>query len=718
MRRAFPMTAAIIVASAAALSCSKGVQPKSGPLLPYPVAARGHVVDDYHGTKVADPYRWMEDVDSPATRAWVEAENHVTATYLDGIPGRDRIGARLEKLWNYERYDVPFREGGRLFFERNDGLQPQSVLYVTESLDSEPRKLLDPNTLSADGTVALSGLAVSRDGRYLAYSVSSGGSDWQEWHVRSVDTGKDLPDVVHWSKFSTASWAPDGTGFYYGRFAEPAKGEALTQANYYKKIYFHRMGEAQKQDSLVYERNDHKDWGFNTEVSDDGHYLIIPVSVGTDRRNMVFYKELDGPHSPVRELLADFDAGYRFLGNDGPVFYFWTDSEAPRGRVVAVDTRRPSRDAWREVIPQRDETLRSARLFGDTVLAVYLKDAHSQVLLFGLDGKPKGEVRLPGIGTASGFTGHRGDRETFYSFSSFANPGAIYRLDLTSGRSEIVREPRLAFDPDDFVTEEVFYPSKDGTKVPMFLTRRKDVKPSAQTPVLLYGYGGFNIALTPRFSVPNLVWMEMGGVYAQANMRGGGEYGEAWHQAGMLKNKQRVFDDFLAAAEWLIDKGYTSKEKLAISGASNGGLLIGAVLNQRPDLFGAALPAVGVMDMLRFQKFTIGWAWVSEYGSSDDPEMFPVLRAYSPLHNIKAGACYPPTLVTTADHDDRVVPAHSFKYTATLQAAQGCANPVLIRIETRAGHGAGKPVTKRIEEATDTLAFLSASLGIPVPSWS
>lgn len=467
----------------------------------------------------------------------------------------------------------------------------------------------------------------------------------------------------------------------------------------------------------MYRRDDHKDWQFGPEVTDDGRYLIINVHVGTDRRSMVFYKDLSAPDAKVVELLPDFDAQYSFVDDDGPVFFFRTDLAAPKGRLIAIDTRKPERAAWREVIPETKDSLERAFLVNGTFIASYLRDASSAVLLYGMDGRPLGEVKLPAIGSAHGFAGKRADKATYYSFTNFSTPGAIYRFDVATRTSTIFKQPKVKADLGRFETSQVFYTSKDGTRVPMFLTHRKGLKLDGSNPVLLYAYGGFDIPETPSFSVANLVWMEMGGVYALANLRGGSEYGEAWHQAGMLANKQRVFDDFIAAAEWLIEKRYTLREKLSIYGGSNGCLLIGAVLNQRPDLFGAAVPAVGVMDMLRFHKFTIGWAWTSEYGSSDDSKMFPVLLKYSPLHNIKPGTCYPPTLIITADHDDRVVPAHSFKYAATLQTAQGCANPVLIRIETRAGHGAGKPTSKQIEEAADRLAFLTKTLKMPVPKF-
>jgi prolyl oligopeptidase len=647
----------------------------------------------------------------------VEAETKLTSSYLSRIPARDEIRARLTALWDYERYGVPFTEGGQTFFTRNTGLQAQSVLFVADRQGGQARVLLDPNILSKDGTVALSAASVSDDGRLLAYSVSTAGSDWQEWRVRDVATGQDTDDHLEWTKFTNAAWSKDGKGFFYGRFDAPPPGAERKATNYYQKLCYHTLGTPQSADPIVYRRDDHKDWEFGPQVTEDGAYLIITVRVGTDRRNMVFYKDLRQANTPVVELLRGFDAAYDFVGNDGPVFFFRTDLSAPNGRLVAIDTRDPERAAWHEIVPQSTSALREVSLVSDTFIASYLKDAASQVLLYAMDGRRLGEVELPALGTIIGFEGKRSDRETYYSFTNFSTPGTIYRFDVASRTSTVFKQPEVKADLASFETTQVFCTSKDGTRVPMFVTHRKGLKLDGHNPTLLYAYGGFDIPETPSFSVANLVWMEMGGVYALANLRGGGEYGEAWHEAGMFEHKQNVFDDFIAAAEWLIANRYTSRDRLAIFGGSNGGLLIGAVLNQRPDLFGAAIPAVGVMDMLRFQKFTIGWAWTSEYGSSDDPKMFPVLRAYSPLQNIKPGTCYPPTMITTADHDDRVFPAHSFKYAAALQAAQGCENPILIRIQTRAGHGAGKPTAMQIEEAADRLAFITNALHMAPPKW-
>ena len=677
----------------------------------YPPARKSDQVDDYHGTKVTDPYRWLEDLDSEETRNWVEAENKLSFGYLASIPARNALKDRLTKLWNYEKYGIPFKEGNRYFYTRNSGLQNQAVLYTVTGLDAQPQMVLDPNTLSADGTVAVSGLQVSPDGKLLAYSLSASGSDWQEWKVRDVETSKDLSDRLQWVKFSGVSWTRDGKGFFYSRYDEP-KGDTLKATNYFQKVYFHKLGTDQNQDVLVYERPDQKDWLFGGYVTEDGNYLVMTVFQGTDVKSRVYYKDLKAPNSAVVKLLDDFDAAYSFVGNEGTRFWFQTDLQAPRGKVIEIDTANPARSNWTVVVPEGKETLQTTTLVNNRFILNYLKDAYTQVRIYSTAGKLLNTVAFPGIGSADGFGGKPGDKETFYSFTGFTTPTTIYRYDMTTGKSTIFRQPKVDFNPADYETKQVFYTSKDGTKVPMFITHKKGLKLDGSNPTYLYGYGGFSISLTPAFSVGNLVWMEMGGVYAQPNLRGGGEYGEDWHQAGMKLKKQNVFDDFIAAAQWLIDNKYTSTPKLAIGGGSNGGLLVGAALTQRPDLFGAALPAVGVMDMLRFQKFTIGWAWVSDYGSSENAEDFKALYAYSPLHNIKSGASYPPTLVTTADHDDRVWPGHSFKFAAALQAAQGGGAPILIRIETKAGHGAGKPTSKIIEEIADRWAFLVKTLEV------
>jgi prolyl oligopeptidase len=680
--------------------------------LNYPVAPSSNQVDDYHGVKVADPYRPLEDPDSAASRQWIEAENKLTFGYLDQIPSRAKIHARLKELFNYERYSVPAEHGGRYFYVHNTGLQNQAVFYWLSALDAAPRLLLDPNTLSADGTVAVSGVSYSEDGNLMAYALSTSGSDWVEWHVREVATGKDLPDVIKWSKFSGAAFTKDMRGFFYSRYDEPKAGSALRDTNYYQKLYYHKLGTPQSEDELIYKRDDHKEWGFGGAVTDDGHYLIVFISEGTDPKNRVYYKDLTKPASPVVPLMDKMDATYNFVDNDGPLFWFVTNQGATFSRLVEVDLRQPEPEHWKTLIPESAEKLEFATMVDHKFIASYLKDAHTVVKVFERTGKYLRTVELPGIGTASGFGGRREHRYTFYSYTSYATPATIYRYDVAMGKSTVFRKPQVKFNPEDYETRQVFYTSKDGTRVPMFITAKKGIKLDGTTPTLLYGYGGFDIPLTPGFSVGNLVWMEMGGVYAVANLRGGGEYGEPWHVAGTKLQKQNVFDDFIAAGEWLIASHYTQSSKLAIQGGSNGGLLVGACMTQRPDLFGAALPAVGVMDMLRFHKFTIGWAWTSDYGSSDNPEEFAAIYKYSPLHNIKPGVKYPATLIMTADHDDRVVPAHSFKFAATLQAAQVGPAPVLIRIQTKAGHGAGKPISKTIDEITDAWGFLVKNLGM------
>lgn len=693
----------------------------SGQRIEYPPARRSDVVDDYHGTKVPDPYRWLEDPDAPETRTWIEAENRLTTAYLAQIPAREAIERRLTRLWDYPKFGAPFHKGGRYFFLKNDGLQNQAVLYDQPSLAAEPRVLLDPNLLSEDGTVALSTLAVSEDGTLLGYGTSASGSDWEEFRVRDVAGARDRPDHLRWIKFSGASWTHDGNGFFYSRYPEPSDSDALRAVNRFQKLYYHRLGTEQAADVLVYEQPDQPDWGVNGSVTDDGRYLILSVWLGTDRRNRLYWLDLQDPARPqvqgtIVRMLDEFDASYGFVGNDGPVFYVLTDRDAPRKRVVAIDTRRPERAQWREIIPQDTDVIDAVHIIHDRFIVNSLHDAHSRLRLFAMDGRLDREIALPTLGTVSTITGERRDTEMFYAFTSFLYPTTIFRYDFPTGVTTVFKAPALDFDPSRYETEQVFYRSKDGTRVPMFLTHRKGIPLDGSNPTYLYGYGGFNISLTPSFSVGLLAWLEMGGVCAVPTLRGGGEYGEEWHHAGMHEKKQNVFDDFIGAAQYLIDRGYTSPPKLAIGGGSNGGLLVGAAMTQRPELFAAAVPAVGVFDMLRFHKFTIGWAWVAEYGSADSAAQFPYLYAYSPLHRLVAGTHYPATLVTTADHDDRVVPGHSFKFTAALQAAQGAASPILVEIETKAGHGAGKPTRKVIEEQADRWAFLVKVLGMTVPA--
>ncbi|NIM49798.1 MAG: prolyl oligopeptidase family serine peptidase [Gemmatimonadales bacterium] len=693
--------------------------PAQEPDCTLPVAKKVDLEDDYHGTKVPDPYRWLEDVDADDTREWIEAQNCVTFAYLNALPQREAIRARLTELWDYPRYGTPFKEGGRYFFFKNDGLQNQSVLYMQETLEAEPAILLDPNRFSEDGTVALTTLAFSDDGNVMVYGTAASGSDWREFRVRDVVARRDHPDHLRWIKFSGASWTHDGAGFFYSRYQKPVGKDTLQSTNRNQKLYYHSLGTDQSEDVLVYERPDQPEWGFSGDVTDDGRYLVVSVWHGTDRRNRVYYTDLveaNNPtlNGPMVRLLDDFDASYSFVGNDGPVFYFYTDLDAPRRRLIAIDVTSPEREHWRELIPEGSDVLNFVQIVHNTFVANYLHDAHTRIALFAMNGRHLGDLELPTIGSVGGVSGERDDDEMFYAFTSYLYPTTIFRYDFTTSETSVFKSPDIDFDPSGYETTQVFYHSKDGTRIPMFITHRKGIRLDGSNPTYLYGYGGFNISLTPGFSISNLVWLEMGGVYAVPNLRGGGEYGEQWHRAGMLENKQNVFDDFVAAADFLIREGYTSTEKLAIGGASNGGLLVGAVLNQRPDLFGAALPAVGVMDMLRFHKFTIGWAWVSDYGSPDNPEHFPFIHAYSPLHNVEPRTAYPAVLITTADHDDRVVPGHSFKYTAALQAAHVGPKPVLIRIQTKAGHGAGKPTSMIIQEQADRWAFLVENLAMEV----
>ena len=679
--------------------------------LTYPTSRRSDHADDYHGTRVPDPYRWLEDAHADETRAWTEAQNDLTLAYLNSVPARDRLRARLGKLMDFPRSGAPWQRGGRYFRLHNGGLQNQDVLWVAEQLDGPWRELLDPNLLSADGTVALNALSVSEDGRFLAYAVSAGGSDWQTWRVRRVqgegESAQDLPETLSWSKFSGAAWLPDGSGFFYGRYPEAREGDALTAANYGQQLYLHRFGTDQAQDELVYERPDRPEWGFDAQVSHDGRFLILHVWQGTDRRNLLFYKELRAGGEFV-ELVSEFEASYRFVADDGGTFCVHTDDGAPRGKLIAWNLQTGER---RDVIPEGPDKLEGVWDVPDGFLALYLSDAAHCLGHFDRAGRPKRDVALPTLGSVSDVHTRPDSPEVFFSFTSFLYPTAAFRLDVNTGEPRALETPHLDFDPSLYEMRQLFATGRDGTRVPLFVTCKKGLTLSGDAPTLLYGYGGFNISLTPSFSALRLPWLELGGVLAVANLRGGGEYGEEWHAAGTRERKQNVFDDFVACAELLIARGYTRPAKLAIEGRSNGGLLVGAVLTQRPDLFGAALPGVGVLDMLRFHRFTIGWAWVPDYGSSDDPAQFGTLLAYSPLHNLKEGERYPATLITTGDHDDRVVPAHSFKFAAAMQHAQGGDAPVLIRVQTRAGHGAGKPLALVIEEQADIYAFLLRAEG-------
>ena len=692
-----------------------------GPLV-YPETAAVDQTDDYHGTVVADPYRWLENdvrVDEKVAD-WVGRQNEVTFGYLESLPQRGAIEKRLTELWNYEKFGTPFEEGGKYYFFKNDGLQNQYVLYTQDALDAEPEVLIDPNEWSEDGTVALAGTRFSDDGKYLAYGVQEAGSDWRTWKVMDLATREDTGDVLEWVKFNAPTWNADDDGLFYGQYPVPEEGAAFQSLNLDMKVMHHALGTPQSEDELVFERPDEPEWGFSNTITEDGAYHVVTVSKGTDSKYRVFYRELDGPDGGPGEwvaLIDDFEHEYAFLANEGSKFYFLTDEAdgggaAPNKRVVTLDVATGERE---EIVPEAEDVLVGANRVGDYLFAVYLKDASTAVTMYDLAGEFVRDIAFDGIGTASGFGGDRDGDETFYSFSSFATPPSIYRYDLASGASTLLRRAEVDVDPAAYAVSQVFYESKDGTRVPMFLAHKAGLELNGENPTLLYGYGGFNIPLTPGFSVSRLAWMEMGGVFAMPNLRGGGEYGEEWHRAGTKLNKQNVFDDFIAAAEWLIGNGYTSKEKLAISGRSNGGLLVGAAMTQRPDLFAAALPGVGVMDMLRFHKFTAGRFWTDDYGSSDDPEEFAALYAYSPYHNLKDGTAYPATLVTTADTDDRVVPGHSFKFAARLQEAHAGDAPVLIRIETKAGHGAGKPTEKIIEEVADEWAFLADRLGLELP---
>jgi prolyl oligopeptidase len=676
--------------------------------LTYPTAPRGDVSSDYHSVKVPDPYRWMEDIDSSATRTWVEAEDKLSRDYLAALPGRAAIAARLKEIWNYERWGAPARHGHYWFYTHNDGLQNQAVIFVTTAPGTPGRILLDPNTLSQDGTVALRETAVSDDGRLFAYALSDAGSDWQIWHVRNVDTGADLPDEIHWSKAGGGSWRKDGSGFYYTSYDAPKGADALKAANEFQKLYFHKLGTPQSQDPLVYTRTDDPEWFVGGTVTDDGRYMVIQANHGDEVQNTVLVQDLNGgTAAQIVPVIPQPTAVYNVIGNIESTLYVMTDDGAPRYKIVAIELSKPDPAQWRTVVAESADTLDSVSLVGGQLVAEYLHDAHSAVRRYTPEGKLLGEVQLAGLGEAAGFQGRIEDHETYYTYSSFTTPPSVYRLDLGSGASSLWKTPKLAgFDPDKYETQQVFYKSKDGTRVPLYIVARKGTQRDGKNPTILYGYGGFNISMEPGFSPSIAGWLETGGVYAMPNLRGGGEYGRAWHEGGMKTHKQNVFDDFIGAAEYLIAQHWTSPKHLAIRGGSNGGLLVGATEEQRPELFAAAVPQVGVMDMLRFREFTVGKGWESDYGSVDNPAEFQAMLAYSPLQNVKPGVKYPATLVTTADHDDRVYPAHSFKFTAAMQRADPDGKPILLRVETRAGHGAGKPTAKQIEETADIYAFI------------
>jgi prolyl oligopeptidase len=715
--RVFPAVPAVAFCAFAMTSAFAVTQLAAQSPLHYPIARKSDQSDSYFGTSVADPYRWLENTDSPETKQWIEAENAVTFQYLASIPERASIKEQLTRIWNYPKYNVPTKRGKDYFFTENSGLQNQAVLYVQRGLKGVRKMVLDPNTLSADGTVALGVWNATENGKYLAYAVAAAGSDWEVIRVRDVEKGADLPDTLKWVKFSNIAWTKDHKGFFYSRFDEPKSENALLAKNTGQKLYYHRLGEPQAKDRLILERPDHPQWGITATVSDDGEYVIIYVSDGTNPNNRIFFIDVSNPgkpkiDNPLVTLIDDEESENRVIDNAGDVFFLQTTQDAPLGRVVAVDINKPAKKYWRALIPEGADKMEDVELIGGHFVVHTLKDAHSVLEIYALRGNRVGSVILPGIGTIGAISGKPNEWEMFYSYASYLQPASIYRYDIEKRTQMPFLVAKLPVDSTGYETKQLFAAGKDGTKIPIFVTAKKGLTLDGSHPTILYAYGGFDVNMTPSFAPSMLQWVSMGGVYAVAVIRGGGEYGRAWHEAGMLAKKQNVFDDFIASAEYLIAQKYTSSKKLAIRGGSNGGLLVGAVETQRPDLAAVALPAVGVMDMLRYQKFTIGGAWAPEYGTSDDPTQFKTLFAYSPLQNIKPGTSYPATLITTADHDDRVVPGHSFKFAAAMQAAQAGPAPILIRIDTKAGHGGGKPTSKQIDLATDELAFTVKNLGM------
>jgi len=678
--------------------------------LTYPITKKVDQVDDYFGTQVADLYRWLEDDTAEDVKEWVKEQNKVTFAYLEKIPFREKLRQRIADLYNYSRSSAPFREGEYYFFYKNDGLQNQSVIYVQKGLDGEPEVFIDPNKLSEDGTIKVSLAGFSKDAKYVTYSQSEAGSDWRELKVMEIETKKELSDHIRWVKFTEASW--HGNGFYYCGFDKPEKGQELTASNRFQKIFYHKLGDPQEQDKLIYEDKEHPFRYKWVDVTEEEEYLFLEISEGT-HGNELYYKDLSEKDMKFEPLITGFEYDSYPIDNAGDKFLVYTNIDAPNYQVILIDSENPGKENWKTIVPEKPDVLRSANTVGEQLFCSYLKDASTRIYQHDLKGNLIREIELPALGSAYGFYGKREDKISFYTVNSFTSPPTIYKYDLASGKSEIFQKTEVKFNPEEYVTKQVFFPSKDGTEIPMFIVYRKDLRLNGKNPAYLYGYGGFNSTRTPYFDPLNIALMENGVIYAVANLRGGGEYGEKWHRAGMLYNKQNVFDDFIAAAEFLIEEKYTAKDKLAIAGASNGGLLVGACMTQRPDLYKVAFPAVGVMDMLRYHKFTVGWGWAVEYGSSDEEEHFQNLYSYSPLHNLKEGVSYPATLVTTADHDDRVVPAHSFKFAATLQEKHSGKNPVLIRIETRSGHGASS-TTKRIDEATDKFAFMFYNMGIKI----
>jgi prolyl oligopeptidase len=686
----------------------------------YPETTRGDVVDDYHGTRVADPYRWMENLDSPEVAAWIKAQNAVTFEYLERLPLRAHFRNRITELWNYPKTSVPVREGGRLFYSRNSGLQRQSPVYMRASLTAPPTLLLDPNALSPDGSVSLSQWRPSPDGRFFAYTLSEGGADWRTIKVRDIQQDRDLADEVRWMRFSPLSWTKDGKGFFYSRYPEPPPGKVLEAALSGQTIYYHRVGTPQSDDRLIYERKDSPTWFVSGVTTEDGRYLLISMAKGSGNENRLYYADLRDPMKPdvsaeIRPVVETDDAEFTPIGNEGSVVYVRTDHQAPNRKIIAIDLRKPQPSEWKTVVPERKQVMEDVAFIGGRVVAQYLVDVQSRLSIFGKDGTSQGDVTLPGVGTVAGLSGREDAPEIFYAFSSPLYPTTVFAYDPATKRSTAFEPAKAPVDTARYETKQLFATSKDGTRVPFFLTSRKDLQRTGNNPTMVYGYGGFSISTVPTYRPDVPAWLELGGIWVSANMRGGAEYGESWHRAGMLDRKQNVFDDFIAVAEHLVKEKYTSPSKLAIIGGSNGGLLVGAAMEQRPELYAVALPAVGVMDMLRYDRFTGGRAWVTEYGSSSDPAQFAFLFKYSPLHNLKPGTCYPATLVTTADHDDRVVPSHSFKFTAALQVAQGCAKPVLIRVETQGSHGY-RPTDKRIAELADQWAFTAAQMGLAAPA--
>ena len=678
--------------------------------LEYPTTKKVDITDNYFGTEIADPYRWLENDTSTETGEWVKAENEVTFAYLAELPNREKIRQRLTELMDYPKYGAPTKEAGKYFFFKNDGLQNQSVLYITESLDDEAKVLLDPNTLSENGTIALSSVEISTDGKYLVYMIAESGSDWNEIFVKNIESGKTLEDHIVWVKFSDLSWYDDG--FFYSAYDQPEKGTELSQSNEFQKVFYHKLGTPQTDDKLIIEDIEKPQRMFTAGITENKRFLSISISESTSG-NALSVKDLSNEDAQFIPFMESFDSDFNTIDNIGDDIFILTNYKAPKYRLIKININQPAEGNWTEIIPEKENVLESVRLASGKIVARYMVDAHSEIDIYLYDGTFDSAIVLPGIGSVDSFSGKKEESKAFYSYTSFNTPGEIYQYDFEEKESSLYFRPEVKFNPDDFEVKQEFYPSTDGTKIPMFIVHKKNIEINGKTPTLLYGYGGFNISLTPSFSTSRMTFIENGGIFALANLRGGGEYGEEWHKAGTKLKKQNVFDDFISAAEYLIASKYTNSEHLAIMGGSNGGLLVGAVINQRPDLFKVALPAVGVMDMLRFHKFTIGWAWAGDYGTSEDnKEMFEYLYRYSPYHNIINGGDYPAVLVTTADHDDRVVPAHSFKYIARLQEYNKGSLPVLIRIDTDAGHGSGKPTTKIIEEYTDSLLFLFHHLGI------